>query len=200
MRDLGLLGTNIEALAKQGRVDLALQLLQNASEQHQTYHQTERFLRLLEALSEPLRQELGFQRIYLQTLARARKPKDILAWFESNVPADGLHLYRAWALLQLNQNQQALEVLQGLCEASVPDRGLYYRCLGMAMNRLKQAGWQHCFEQARTHLQGNALGRMLLDYGWHLYAGGQHAAAHATWAEALTYLENDPYYTNSTTR
>ncbi len=194
MRDLGLLGTNIEALAKQGRVDLALQLLQNASEQHQTYYQTERFLHLLEGVPEPLQQELTFQRIYLQTLARARKPKDVLAWFESNTSTDGLHLYQAWALLQFNQNQQALEVLQSLCEASVPDKGLYYRCLGMAMGRLKQAGWQKCFEQARAHLQGNALGRMLLDYGWHFYASGQHTQAHAIWAEALIYLENDPYY------
>lgn len=194
MRDLELLGANLEALAEQGRADLALQLLQNANEQHQTYHQTERFLRLLEGVPEPLRQEQVFQRIYLQTLARARKPKDVLAWFESNTPADGLHLYRAWALLQFNQNQQALEVLQSLCEASVPDKGLYYRCLGMAMGRLKQAGWQKCFEQARAHLQGNALGRMLLDYGWHFYASGQHTQAHAIWAEALIYLENDPYY------
>lgn len=194
MRDLELLGANLEALTEQGRVDLALRLLQNANEQHQTYHQAERFLHLLESVPEPLRQELIFQRIYLQTLARARRPKDVLAWFESNTPADGLHLYRAWALLQLNQNQQAMELLQSLCEASVPDRGLYYRCMGMAMNRLKQPGWQDCFEQARAHLQGNALGRMLLDYGWHLYSSGQHAPAHATWAEALIYLESDPYY------
>lgn len=64
----------------------------------------------------------------------------------------------------------------------------------MATSRLKQAGWQHYFEQARNHLQGHALGRMLLDYGWHLYVSGQPAPAHATWAEALIYLENDPYY------
>lgn len=194
MRDLELLRANIETLAEQGRADLALQLLQNASEQHQAYHQTERFLQLLEGVPQPLRQEQTFQRIYLQTLARARKPKEVLAWFESNTPTNGLQLYRAWALLQFNQSQQAMEVLQGLCEASVPDRGLYYRCLGMAMSRLEQAGWQHYFEQARAHLQGNALGRMLLDYGWHLYADGQHARAHATWAEAFCYLENDPYY------
>lgn len=194
MRDLELLEANLKALAEQGRADIALQLLQKSFEQCETFHQAERFLSLLRGVSGSFGQEQVFQRIYLQTLSRARRTAELLDWFETNAPSDGLHLYKAWALLQHNRHEEALELLKGLCEASVPDKGLYHRSLGTALFWLEAPNWNSHFEQARLHLRGTALGRMLLDYGWYLQHKGQRPAAHAIWAEALGYLEGDPYY------
>lgn len=112
MRDLELLEANLKALAEQGRADVALQLLQKSFEQCETFHQAERFLSLLRRVSGSFGQERVFQRIYLQTLSRARRTAELLAWFETHAPSDGLHLYKAWALLQHNRHEEALELLK----------------------------------------------------------------------------------------
>lgn len=190
--DLQLVALSLGGLLESGRTQAAVQLLKSQFEMCHTHQQAEQLLGLLERLPDCFSQDLAAQQLYLQTLCRARKPQRILEWFESNPGDAGLQVYRAWALARAGRYTEALEVLEGV----LPERdgGIFYRTKGEALFWLNDPNWQGVLEQSRSYLQGAALGRMLIDLGGFLNVRGQRAAARVCWAEALSYLADDPYY------
>ncbi len=191
-KDLQLVALSLDGLLESGRTEAAVQLLKSQFEICHTYQQAEQLLGLLDRLPARFAQDSAVQQLHLQTLCRARKPQRILEWFEGNAGAAGLQVYRAWALVRAGRYTEALEVLEG--EPPEVDGGLFYRTRGEALFWLDDPNWQVVLEQSRSYLQGAALGRMLIDLGGFLNARGQRASARVCWAEALGYLEDDPYY------
>lgn len=192
--DLELLALSIKGLWENGHTSKALQLLYQQFEQCQTHQQAERFVSLLEGLPGQLAQDTRVQQLYLQALCKARRPEHILNWFDQHQgPVQG-QVYRAWALVRGGRYAEALQMLKGIEAEPGLDRGIFYRTKGEALFWLGHPGWQQVLEQARPHLRGTALGRMLIDLGGFLNAKGRRAEARVCWAEALSYLEPDPYY------
>lgn len=191
-RDLQLVALSLDGLLESGRTEAAIQLLKSQFEMCHTYQQAEQLLGLLDRLPASFAQVSAVQQLYLQTLCRARKPQRILEWFEGNTGAAGLQVYRAWALVRMGCYTEALEVLEGV--SPEVDGGIFYRTKGEALFWLDDPNWQGVLEQSRLYLQGAGLGRMLIDLGGFLNARGQRAAARVCWAEALGYIEDDPYY------
>ncbi|MCX7783289.1 MAG: tetratricopeptide repeat protein [Meiothermus sp.] len=192
--DRELVALTLAGLLEHGRINTAIQLLQQQFEQCQTHQQAVHLVNLLESLPTGFAQEDGVQQLYLQSLCRARKPQRILEWFEQHTGPVRWQVYRAWALVREGRYAEALEVLRTIEAEAELDWGIFYRAKGEALFWLGQPDWQPVLEQARPHLQGAALGRMLIDLGGFLNARGRRAAARVCWAEALGYLEGDPYY------
>lgn len=192
--DLDLFALSVKGLLDNERSQTALHLLHQQFEQCQTHQQAEQFVGLLEGLPGPFAQDARVQQLYLQALCRARMPERILAWFEQHQgPVQG-QVYRAWALVRGGRYAEALEVLERLENEPELDWGIFYRTKGEALFWLGHPDWQQVLEQSRPHLQGAALGRMLIDLGGFLNARQRLAEARVCWAEALGYLEPDPYY------
>lgn len=187
-----LVALSLDGLLESGRTEAAVQLLKSQFEICHTYQQAEQLLGLLDRLPASFAQDSAVQQLHLQTLCRARKYQRILEWFEGNSGNAGLRVYRAWALVRAGHYTEALEELEGV--SPEVDGGIYYRTRGEALFWLADPNWQGVLEQSRAYLQGAALGRMLIDLGGFLNARGRRAAARVCWAEALGYLEDDPYY------
>lgn len=189
-----LISISLEGLLENNRTEAAISLIKSQFDRCQTYHQAEQLLGLLDKLPADFAQQPAAQQIYLQTLCRARKPRRILEWFEQNGGSGSLLVYRAWALVRENHYAEALQLLEAVRGEPTLDWGIFYRSKGEALFWLGESHWQEVLEQARPHLKGAALGRMLVDLGGFLNARDQRAAARVCWAEALGYLEDDPYY------
>ncbi|GEM83661.1 hypothetical protein MHY01S_18270 [Meiothermus hypogaeus NBRC 106114] len=172
----------------------ALQLLNNVFEQCQTYQQALDLLERLRRLPLAYNHNPTAARLYVQTLCRARRPDEILQFFSNHSPEAALWVYQAWALVRLGCYQEALQTLENATPATDMDWSIFYRSKGEALFWTGDPGWLEVFDGSRAHLQGTALGRMLLDRGWFLNHRGQRPAALVSWAEALAYLERDPYY------
>ncbi|GIW35121.1 MAG: hypothetical protein KatS3mg072_2454 [Meiothermus sp.] len=177
-----------------GHDQAALQLLYNAFEQCQTYQQALDLLERLRRLPLAYDHHPSSARLYVQTLCRARRPDEILQFFSNHSPEAALWVYQAWALVRLGRYSQALQTLENATPATDMDWSIFYRSKGEALFWTGDPGWLEVFDRSRAHLQGTALGRMLLDRGWFLNHRGQRPAALVSWAEALAYLERDPYY------
>jgi tetratricopeptide (TPR) repeat protein len=193
-RDLESIALGVNALLETGQTEAARGLLQRQFKLCQTHQQAEHLVGLLEGLPAGFAQDATVQQLYLQTLCRARKPQRILDWFENHTGGAGLQVYRAWALVREERPAEALEILQAVDADAGLDGGIFYRTKGEALFWLGQPQWQEVLEQSRPYLQGAALGRMLIDLGGFLNERGRRAAARVCWAEALSYLEGDPYY------
>ncbi len=188
------LALSLPGLLENGHHQVALKILQQAFDACQTYQQSRDFLALLQSLPQSFWQGPDSGKIYLQALCRAREPKKILEWFQHNSASPCHKVYQAWALVRNQAYQEALDVLRQAQPASDMDWGIFYRSRGEALFWLNQPGWREVLEQSRAHLRGGALGRMLLDLGTFLHQQGNRPAARVAWAEAISYLEHDPYY------
>ncbi len=189
-----LIPLGLAGLLENGHTQTALHLLKQQFKQCQTHQQAEFLVALLEGLPPTLAQEDEVQQLYLQALCRARKPERILQWFETNIGLVRWQVYRAWALVRGGHYGEALQILEAIETETGLDSGIFYRTKGEALFWLGHPDWQPVLEQSRLYLEGAALGRMLIDLGGFLNAQGQRAAARVCWAEALGYLESDPYY------
>lgn len=182
------------ALVENQRTDTALQLLQAQLQLANTHQKAEQLVDVFARLPRDIWSNPQIPILYLQTLCRARKPERILQWLSDKTLRPSWRLYQAWAQLRLGQHSQALEALKNIPSTEEMDWGLYYRVQGEAMFWLRHEDWQAVLEQSRPHLQGPALGRMLLDQGAFLLEKGRRAEARICWGEALAYLQCDPYY------
>ncbi|RDI95457.1 helix-turn-helix domain-containing protein [Meiothermus sp. QL-1] len=139
--------------------------------------------------------------LYAQALNQARMHSELLELTRTPHPALSpperaqFMLYRSWALLQVQRYEEALGLLEEIRGDLEPSHlGLWLRYRASALARLNRPGWQQGFEAARAHLQGASLGRCLIEWAYHLHQEGHLAQARSLWAEALAYLEADPYY------
>lgn len=194
MKPLEPLALSLSALLEHQHLEAATRLLQQQFNQAQTHQQAEQLLGLFESALSDLLQYPSVQKLYLQTLCRARQPQKILLWLEGNSVDQPLRLYQGWALVRLERYTEALEVLHTIEGQTDMDWGVYFRSKGEALFYLGRDDWQGVLEQSRPYLDGAALGRMLLDLGGFLNESGQRPAARVRWAEALAYLQHDPYY------
>lgn len=177
-----------------GHQQPALHLLLSAFEQCHTYQQALDLLERLRRLPLVYDRDPTAARLYVQTLCRARQPDEILQFFSNHATEAALSVYQAWALVRLGRYQQALQTLENADPVTNMDWSIFYRSKGEALFWTGDPGWLEVFDSSRAYLQGNSLGRMLLDRGWFLNHRGQRPAALVSWAEPLAYLERDPYY------
>ncbi|GIW24907.1 tetratricopeptide repeat protein [Meiothermus sp.] len=185
---------SLEGLLLHQHIEAATKLLQEGFEACQTYSQIQQFVQHLQHFRPYLGLHPGLERVYVQALCRARQPEGILEWFEQREPDPALRVYLAWALVRQQQYEAALQLLETAQPHTDLDHSIYFRSKGEALFWLNRPEWPQVLEQARPYLRGAALGRMLLDKGWFFDHQGQKGAARSSWAEALAYLENDPYY------
>jgi len=186
--------SSLKALLEGGHHEHALGLLHRLFEQCNTHRQALELLEQIRRLPAPFVQDPAIQRLYVQTLCRARQPEEILRLLDSQTPDPALKAYKAWAEVRIGNYTQALQTLAEALPETDLDWSIFYRTKGEALFWTGAPDWLEVFDRARPHLQGSALGRMLLDRGWYLNHLGQRPAAVACWAEALAYLEDDPYY------
>ncbi|MBF6594106.1 MAG: tetratricopeptide repeat protein [Thermaceae bacterium] len=195
-----LIGILLE-LIQLGHPDDAVRTLQRFAELAQTYWANKELAEaMLAGLPDDFLRNRAVSEIYARVLSRARKVDELLGLYHwwSSVPTGlptGVALYSAWALTLRQQAKQAMCLLETL-EAQVleEDEGTYLRFKAEALAGLGAEGWQARFAQARRHLSAGALGRCLLEEGNLHYRYAQVAEARSLWAEALAYLQDDPYY------
>ncbi len=185
---------SLEALLEGGHNESALRLLYSLFEQCNTFQQALELLEQLQKLPQALIEHPSARRLYVQTLCRARRPEEIVAFLTPRAPDPALRVYLAWAQVRQGQYEQALQTLEEATPVTSLDWSIYYRSKGEALFWSGAADWLDVLDQARAYLQGSALGRMLLDRGWFLNHLGKRSAAVVCWGEALAYLEHDPYY------
>lgn len=185
---------SFEALLEAGYHEDALKQMQGAFEQCHTHQQALNFLARLQKLPRVLEHHPVVRRLYTQTCCRARKPEAIQHLFAQGDPDPALRVYLAWAQARFGHYERALQTLESAVPATPMDWGIFYRTKGEALFWTGGENWLEVFDQARAYLQGSALGRMLLDRGWFLHHRDQVPEALVSWAEALAYLEQDPYY------
>jgi len=185
---------NLASLLENGHSQVAQKILQQAFDSCDTFQDAREYLSVLDGLPQRFLQQPEYSKIYLQTLCRAREPRRILEWTRSVNISSAERVYLAWALLREQKHAQALEVLQQAQPATDLDWAIFYRTKGEALLHQGHPDWQKVFEQARAYLGGAALGRMLLDLGAFLHFKGDRSAARVAWAEAISHLEDDPYY------
>jgi len=185
---------SLEALLEGGHYAQALKLLNSLFEQCSTHQQALELLNHIRRLPAALTQDPAIQRLHVQTLCRARQPEEILRLLNTQSLDPALKVYRAWAEVRTGNYAQALQTLAEALPKTDLDWSIFYRTKGEALFWSGAPDWLEVFDRARPHLQGSALGRMLLDRDWYLNHLGQKPAAVVCWAEALAYLEHDPYY------
>ncbi|MCX7602042.1 MAG: tetratricopeptide repeat protein [Meiothermus sp.] len=186
--------SSFEVLIANGHLEVAIQQLQRRLENCTTHLRAKAFLSELQKLPAALLEQAGFESIYLQALCKARAPEQILSWLSERTPSPAALVYLSWAQVRQGSYQEALHTLQRSEPASPFDWGIFYRSKGEALFWTGQPGWLEVLEQSRDYLKGPSLGRMLLDAGFFLYHQGHRSQALVKWAEALAYLEEDPYY------
>jgi tetratricopeptide (TPR) repeat protein len=189
------------ALIEAGRVPEALRTLERLADEAQTYRANQE---LAEGVLAGLPEEfLGVGRaaeLYAAVLGRARKVEELLLFYQRCSEAApgvraGVALYAAWALALSGQAHAALRLLEEIeGRVAEADRGIYLRFKAEALAFAGAVGWQEAFIEARRYLSAGALGRCLLEEGNHRYRRGQGAEARVLWAEALSHLGGDPYY------
>lgn len=195
-----LMGIPLE-LIQLSQPDAAVRTLQRLAEHAQTYWANKELAEaMLAGLPDDFLQNPAVSEIYAAVLSRARKVEELLALYQrwSSAPSrlpPRVALYSAWALTLRQQAKPALYLLETL-EAQLleGDKGTYLRFKAEALAGLGAEGWQATFAQARQYLSAGALGRCLLEEGNLHYRYAQLAEARILWAEALAYLQDDPYY------
>lgn len=103
----------------------------------------------------------------------------------------------AWALQRSGREAESLIALEralSQLESDSGELGFAWKLIGLARHRLNLPEWNAAFVQARTHLNGRALGLMLLDQSCCLDNAGRYSCARDALFEAISFLGRDAFH------
>lgn len=136
-----------------------------------------------------------WQILTLWALCVNRRPEEMLAFARPlDLPA-AAEVYRAWALVRVGSESEALELLNQVWDnLSGEVMGFAWRARAQALAALGLPGWSEAFQQAAERLTGRRRSLCLAEQGYVHDRAGQGIEARIAWREALGGLSNDVFH------